>query len=764
MIAAGLPAPDLVAQATVPIAGKPDDTATLFARTGAASHVSVVAAVPGTGVLVPLSFATARHLHVGGNLALGSGTARVVGIYRDLAPSAFVPLFRLSRYWCTWQQQIVPSPFNRPPPWLLTDLPTLETTGTPITASWYVPTRIESQTVPQAKAALAATATALAALNRRAASKYHAVTDLTYLLDKADRERTGLAGAVVPIDVAGTLVAALLVAAAGTFWGLRRQREVRLLGSRGVGRTAIAVKAALEAAPAISLGTVGGWLAALLLVRALGPAQRLDPGAPWSALGLAGVAAGGALLTIGVLGARALPADRVAGQRRGWLRYIPWELALVAASVLTYLSVRRTGGVRIVMATVQINPLVLAFPLFALTGAVVLLARAGAAGLKRAGTLAGELPAAAYLAVRRLTGTPAVAIGTLIGVALPIGVLVYSAALSGSTSSDLQRKYQTNVGAPYAFGTLAAPGSTPDLDGAGTVVSQIQTGAFINDGDQVRVIGVDPATFTRYAFQGAALHGLLSRLSPTGPTVDVLLVNAPHRTAISRVEIRTTNQDATIPIRIVGDMASFPGERNPYEPLLVVNRAALPRHLPPYTDRNEEVWTNPAAVSAALSALRHDGVDANYEITPTSFLDNTGLRPVTWIFGYLRALAYLTGLVAVTALAFAFTARTCRRALGYYLSRRMGLSKASHRRSIAVELGALLAISWTAGVALGAGAVALVFRLTDAYPNFPPPPLYRVPTGTILTSAIAAATVGVIGTYLLQHLLDRIHPSELLRA
>ena len=433
------------------------------------------------------------------------------------------------------------------------------------------------------------------------------------------------------------------------------------------------------------------------------------------------------------------------------------------ASVLTYQRVRRDGAVHIAKATVQINPLVLTFPLLALTGAVLLLARAGTMGLKRAGSIAGRLPAAAYLAVRRLTGTPAVAAGTVIGVAIPIGVLIYSAALSGSTSNDLQRKYETNVGAQYAFGTLAERGSTPNLDGTGTVVSIFQTGAHIDSGEEVPVMGVDPDTFTRYAFGGTTLSGLLSRLQPTGPTVDAILVNAPATTPVTRLRIETTNQTIAFPVRVVGTTASFPGERNPYGPMLVVNRAALPPRMPPLTERVEEVWTNGASVTAALAALRHDGVDANYEITPKSFLDNTGLRPVTWIFGYLRALAYLTGLVAFTALAFAFTARTRRRALSYYLARRMGLNRAGHRRSIALELGGLLAISWTAGTALALGAVALVYRLTDAYPNFPPPPLYPIPAVAIACTALAALAVGIAGTYLLQHVVDRIQPSHLLR-
>lgn len=85
---------------------------------------------------------------------------------------------------------------------------------------------------------------------------FHLVGDLGSDLVKAERIRTGVGGATLPILVAAVLVSALLVAASGLFWGLRRQRELRLLSSRGVDRIAIGVKAGLEMLPAMA---VGGW-------------------------------------------------------------------------------------------------------------------------------------------------------------------------------------------------------------------------------------------------------------------------------------------------------------------------------------------------------------------------------------------------------------------------------------------------------------------------------------------------------------------------
>ena len=64
--------------------------------------------------------------------------------------------------------------------------------------------------------------------------------------------RDGLRGPVLPIALGGSILALLLVGAAGSYWADRRSREVRLLSSRGVGPGALALKAVLE------LGAAGG--------------------------------------------------------------------------------------------------------------------------------------------------------------------------------------------------------------------------------------------------------------------------------------------------------------------------------------------------------------------------------------------------------------------------------------------------------------------------------------------------------------------------
>ncbi len=242
------------------------------------AHVDVLASAGGSGVWIPQTFAAMTRTRPGTVMRTGTGTLRVAGVYRDLAPSAFIPLFELPRYWCTWTDELVPTPLNRPAPFFLTDLATLEAASPQIDATWYVPGDITAMTVPQAQRRLDAANAALAAIPL---PHYRMVTGLGDDLSTARRVRTGLSGSVVPIDLGGIVVALLLVAAAGQYWAVRRAAEIRLLSSRGVHPLALGLKAVLETAPATIAGTAVGWLAAIGLVRALGPSGCSNPARRW---------------------------------------------------------------------------------------------------------------------------------------------------------------------------------------------------------------------------------------------------------------------------------------------------------------------------------------------------------------------------------------------------------------------------------------------------------------------------------------------------
>src|SRR5206468_4189787 len=129
----------------------------------------------------------------------------------------------------------------------------------------------------------------------------------------------------------------------------------------------------------------------------------------------------------------------------------------------------------------------------------------------------------------------------------------------------------------------------PNPRGHGTPVSVIGNGR-VGELD-TSVLGVDPATFPRYAywqddFADAPLPDLLARLHapPAGQPVPAILVSSRRGLEVDAVQLRTTR----LPMRVVGRAIGFPGDRLVASPMLVVRTDAL-RGVDPYSQRSEEV-------------------------------------------------------------------------------------------------------------------------------------------------------------------------------
>jgi hypothetical protein len=209
-------------------------------------------------------------------------------------------------------------------------------------------------------------------------------------------------------------------------------------------------------------------------------------------------------------------------------------------------------------------------------------------------------------------------------------------------------------------------------------------------------------------------------------------------------------------------MRVFPGLRDSFAPMLVLDRSALAQ-IDPSADRDNQVWTSDAEYGPAVRAIVADHYSVLTELTSQVLIGNTGLLPVTWIFGYLRALAVLIGLVAVAGLVFALSARSRRRTVSYVMSRRMGMSQGTHIRSLIIELAIAVGAGWLAGVVVGSAADGLVYRSLDVFPNLPPPPSFSLPVTVLLLTALIVAAV-VVAAALATHLLsERARPAEILR-
>jgi putative ABC transport system permease protein len=777
----GLPAPyDVSVLTRQPAvgAGGASRSVALFARPGVLDHVTLLSGRRGgTGVWVSDVLAADLGVRAGQTVQITGRRYPVAGVYRDLIGVGGYG-GDLPAYWCSWLGIVVPR-VGGDEKAANTDSLVLADPGTVAAVagrygrlpqrSWYAALDVGALTVPAARTA-AGRASGLAgtAADKADADElvsFHGSGRLGEAADRAALVQSGLGGPVAPTALVATLVALLLVAGAGLYWAERRAAEVRLLAARGVGPAALGVKAVLEmAAPAIVGGGLG-WLAALALVRRLGPAPLLEPAAPARALATVAVALLAGLMLLGVVGGlRArTTVERPLGRRQGAWAWVPWEALLLGAAAAAYFALKSRGAVATERDVVRVDPLVVVAPLLALGGLLGIAARVVAVGIPALRRLTARLPAAGYLASRRLAGSRVATVAVLVSVAVPVGVLVFSRSLTTTIEATTRAKAATYVGTEVALRTHNYPGRIPDPRGHGSPVTVISNGR-VGELD-AGVLGVDPATFARYAywrndFAGPRLPDLLGRLQPStaGDPVPAILVTRDSGLTVDAVKLRTTR----LPIRVVGRASVFPGSRLLAAPILVVRTDAL-REVDPYSQRVEEVWTTRAALPAATAALGAGGVAIDGEVTPTDILSSTVLYPVTWTFGYLAALAALTGAITVTGLLLYVAARQRTRVASYALGQRLGLSRRAHLASTAIELLVVLIAGAGAGAAAARVALGPVAGLLDVDAARPPGPRLVLPLNVLAAVGVGVLVLAGLATFAAQWAADRQRPADVMR-
>lgn len=749
---------------------------TLYSRPGALDHVTKVRGVGGPGVWIPDNYVQQMHVQPGGYLRTSAGTPlRVAGIYRSMSPSPF-QLPNVPRYFCNWTDLIVRTLAEHGVgPLLISDEATLARAADPmlgVQLGFYEPLPLGS--IPLKDAAAAADRADAAEDDFYLSFLPGAVApqDSTYaaapstgtktlfdMIDRARDSRSGVSGSVLPIDLAGVLVAAVLVAGAGAFWANHRSREIRLLVARGVGAFPLALKAVLETLPPALLGLAGGFGAAVLIVKAVSPTSVLGPGAISSALWSAVGAIVFGLVLIAVIGAIA-SRERLVGAKRSWHSGVPWELALLGVAAFVGREIYAGHGVHVDKTIVQVRPALVIFPMIGSLAVLLVLGRLLAFALPRLRRRFNGGGAAFFLALRRIAGSRAISVGLIVCVAMPTALLTYTSTLTTSVQDEVHAKYRTNIGAPRVLDVVGYDTNDPDLQGHGTNVAVYQAGPMIGKDTQVYVMGVDPATFENFALVAGDQRGLALRLhARTGADVPALLVNAPSSMKASKLRIGPKS----IPLHVIARREVFPGLRAKAYPLIVIDRSVLRDIHDINVDRDNQIWTDNANIAAAQSIIDKLGYHVLAEITPQVLIDTTGLLPLTWIFSYLRALAIMIGLVAVVALVFALAARTRRRTVSYVLSRRMGLTRAAHLRSLLLELAVVAGLGFLVGSGVGAGAFRVIVASLDMYPDLPPGAAFRSPIDTWAIVGAAWCAVVVLAAVGVQLLADRAKPAEILR-
>ena len=749
----------------------------LFARDGATSQITPVGTpLPGSGVWISQSLATVVGARIGSPVTIGSGptpaSTRVVGVYRDLDREAVRP------YWCSYTGLFLNQSYGGdtyPPPLVIaSDAATFTQIrsdyGGSATETWSSSVDSRDLTLSEARAIADQQHRAYAAAGvpepTDFAVRSSGVGQMPEFVERTSLIRDGLRGPVLPIALGGSLLALLLVGAAGSYWADRRAREVRLLSSRGVGPSALALKAALELALPAIIGTVLGWLAARWLVAGLGPSSLLDASAPWQAAFTAGVAllCGIGLLAL-VAGLRSRAAtERPVGARRSWAGAVPWEVFVLAAALFCYLRLRGGDAVTLDDGIAQINLLVVAFPLLFLVGGSVLLVRLLALALPVLSRRAGGLRSAWYLAVRRITASRVVSVVLLAAASTPIAVLVYAAGLTGTSQYTLDAKAALYNGAETAVLSVDALKRTPATDTSGTVVTRYLYGGVQGQPAEIHVLAVDAATFAGTAFwdrrfADSSLTDLMTRLRGDGPpgTVPAIVVpDGPAFPATFDLKLGTT----TAKVDVAGEAKLFPGRRVD-GPMIIVDRTKLGT-VDRYAGTSNELWSN-GDPAAARDAVEDQGGRVYTVNTRDGVFQAANFLGVSWTFGYLTALAALVGLVAVGGLLLYLETRQRTRIASYALGRRMGLTRGTNLRSLVAELGVLLGLAWVVGAGLAWAAVLMVYGRLDIDAERLPGPLLTVPVAAFAGSAVAVAVVVGLASLYAQRSADRADVAEVLR-
>jgi putative ABC transport system permease protein len=757
----------------------------LLYRDGFAGHVRKVAAAPGVeGVWVPAETAAQLGVRPGDRLVVSltgrQATTRVAGTYREL--------HRLppTDYWCGQADVIYPPGYAEepPPPLVLADRATFVAVSRRlqedrIEYDFELPlagrltlaeARETAAAYPAFRAAMDADGSGMFLSGGQIAFNAPGVvltrSELPFVVQRSEAVVSAVRGAIGPVAVAGVAVALLLVAAAGSYWADRRRTEVALLAAKGVGPAAIAAKAALELLLPAAAGSLLGWLAAVGLVRLLGPSALLDAAAAPAALVRTAVALAVGVALLGVvagLRARGMT-ERGLGVRSGLAGRLPWELGVLALALLAYRRLE-TEGPPVATGTEppRIDLLLLVFPLLFLVGAVGLAVRLLGAAVPRLAQRGVGWPHALYLAARRLAHGARLVLLLVAASALSIGVLVYSATLTLSARASLDAKARTFVGSDVAVEGFARDAALPPELPA-TVVSryeEVRVG-----GRPVNLLAVDTASFARAAFWDRALADqpldrLLARLAPgpPGQPVPAVVVGRvlPDRFSFGLV-LQRQGRSVARQARVVERARAFPGMRA--DPLVVIDRRAVQD-----LDANREtlLWAR-GTREGVLAALDRADVRVVGVVTDArDVLDVSSFLAISWTFGFLQTLGVLTGLITAGGLLLYLETRQRTRRVAYALSRRMGLSRGAHLLSVLAEVGATLLGGFAIGATLSFVAARLVYLRLDALPTVPPMPLLRTPVLVLSATGAAVLAVAWLATWVAQRSADRTNLAEVLR-
>jgi putative ABC transport system permease protein len=791
--AGGGPGNPIEGQPQFNFANRPAGSARLATRTGYLDHIRVLRDVEEPGVWIANTTARSQRIDPGDRIiveAIGGRTVvRVKGIYRSFAISD-TPQGRrqqagapLDPYWAAIQDYVRATGFGPPPPPLmLADREVAVRVGHGLARTgfyqWEFPLVDRDLTLPQAEH-LAVRLEALQAdiddPDTPVGAALPLATEVTSLpgaVALASRTVNELAGAVSTLGLAGVIVALVVLGSAGLYGVQRRRTEMAMLSSRGVSPVALGARTGVEALVPAVIGGALGFGSAIMLARALGPSDRLDPaavgGAAFSVAFV--VLAGIVILAIVAALSGQVKRDAGLGRARHLASRTPWEAVALALAAASFYELATRGGpvVETAEGTRHVDVFLLLFPLLFVAGATGLAARALQRILPRL-RAAGRWSRSLYLASRRLAGASTSAMLLVTAAALSVGILGYAGVLVASIRASAEAKALVFTGTDVSVVLPPKPVLPEKLPFPATEVARLGgPSSLLPTRAPVEVMAIDPSTFDRVvywdeSFAERPLEELLSALSSTdGRRLSVLLAGASVP-AHPTLEVESFR----IPLEVVGNARAFPGLTSG-RPLLVVDVAALEKVLEEAgtsllgVTHTNLLWARGESVEV-LSGMRALGVPIQDQITAVAVQRSPEFLALSWTFGLLQALGVSAGLVALVGMVLYVQARQHGRVVSYVLTRRMGLSRRAHVLSLALELGGLMAAALALGLLAGLGAAWLVRARLDPLPQVPPELSLLVPfeqLGIVVVVVLASAW---IGAWWVQRSAERAQLGEVMR-
>lgn len=749
----------------------------LASRTGAEEHLEIVAgAASADGVLIPEELAAGTGAGPGDPLPLatedrGTTTVTVSGVY-------VTPVEPIEQWWEAQAYLFVPRYVPQslelvpPPPAVIAPrdvaLGAYEQLGEDVFLEWFLPPTPDVQVEE-----MRATADRVAELQLRLTNPDSPVAQLVDqwnfanleprsgllpVLDIVDRTVELLEPPVRAVGIGGGAAALVLVGAWAGQRVRRREDEMRALVARGVSPARGALDAARESLLPLLAGLAAGGAAGWLLVRALGPSADL-PGSVLAGAALALVAAAAA--TLAVVGAvTAVLFSRIDAVGRGAAASIagrvPWLAVTAAVAVVTV--------VPLVLAEPEEGTGIGVLPLLAPLLVTVVAAGLVTALLPRLGALRAvrRLPAAGFLAARRVLAGQGATRLVVVTTALALGLVVYAGALADSTDRTIAAKASVASGSDVVVPLARlSPGDGP-LPEAATLVGAEDTGTLVPGESPADVLVVRPdeiADVVRWnaAFADRPLPELMSALSGyDGARVPVVVAgDLPEGvTDATGGELVLDFRYWSVPVEIVGRASAFPGQRG-QDPLFVADWDRFDEALSRVSRQIDlvlarEVWARGDAgevTRAVVAAGFEQGDDVR---TAAEFADRPELDAQTWALSYLRAVALAAGVLGLVGVAMHALAQQRRRTVAALLLTRMGMGRRSADAAGALEIGLLTGLAALVATAVALPASALVLDRLDPVPGLRPDPLFAVPwgslaavlAGVLLVTAGGAALVG----------------------